>query len=141
MMDRITDIDGMDTAINILFPKNVVDRLQDPRSRAERIDEGDRIEFQAGGLEFRLQLASAHIEFMRGRALERKDRLLLVADGEDGAGNAVARALAGGEFGDDMGDDVPLPGARVLRLVDQDMVDAAVELVMHPAGRNGVQHV
>ena len=39
-----------------------------------------------------------------------------------------------------MGDDVPLPGAGILGLVDQDMIDAAIELVMHPAGRNPVQH-
>ena len=39
-----------------------------------------------------------------------------------------------------MGDDVPLPGAGILRLVDQHVVDAAVELVMHPAGRHPVQH-
>ena len=39
-----------------------------------------------------------------------------------------------------MRDDVPLPGAGVLRLVDQHMVDAAVELVMHPARGHAVQH-
>ncbi len=37
-------------------------------------------------------------------------------------------------------DDLPLPGRSILRLVDQHMIDAAVELVMHPAGRNAVQH-
>ena len=40
-----------------------------------------------------------------------------------------------------MRDDVPLPRAGVLRFVDQHMVDAAVELVMHPAGRDAVEHV
>jgi hypothetical protein len=40
-----------------------------------------------------------------------------------------------------VGDDVPLPRAGVLRLVDQHVIDAAVELVMHPAGGDAVQHL
>src|SRR4051812_49933220 len=40
-----------------------------------------------------------------------------------------------------MRDDVPLPGTGVLRLVDQYMVDAAVELEVHPAGGHAVQHL
>ncbi len=39
-----------------------------------------------------------------------------------------------------MRDDVPLPRARVLRLVDQHVIDAAIELVMHPAGGHPIQH-
>ena len=39
-----------------------------------------------------------------------------------------------------MRDDVPLPRAGILRLVDQHMIDAAVELVMHPAGGAAIQH-
>ena len=39
-----------------------------------------------------------------------------------------------------MRDDVPLPRAGVLRLVDQHVIDAAVELVVHPAGGDAVQH-
>ena len=80
------------------------------------------------------------VEFVRRGALKRKDRLLLVADREDGAHHAVARAFAGGEFGNDVDDNVPLPRAGILRLVDQHVVDAAVELVVHPAGRDAVQH-
>jgi hypothetical protein len=41
----------------------------------------------------------------------------------------------------EMRDDIPLTGARVLRLVDQHVIDAAVELVMHPAGGDTVQHL
>ena len=54
--------------------------------------------------------------------------------------DAVARACAGGELRDQMSDDVPLPGAGVLRLVDQHVIDAAVELVMHPARGHPVEH-
>ncbi len=119
----------------------MIDRLQDRRPRAERIGERHRIEFQPGILEFFLQCPAAQVEFVRRGALKRKDRLLLVADREDGAHDAVARALAGGEFGNDVGDDLPLPRAGILRLVDQHMVDAAIELVVHPAGRDAGKHV
>ena len=90
---------------------------------------------------FLFQRAALQIEFARRCALKRKDRLFLVADREDGALDAVARAFAGGEFGDDVCDDIPLPRAGVLRLVDQHMIDAAVELEVYPAGGDAVQHL
>ena len=82
-------------------------------------------------------------EHHRIGALEAEDRLFDVADGEHGArrpGQAVVggRALdpfAGEEFPRDRLDQAPLLRAGVLRLVDQDMVDAAVQLVEHPFGR------
>ena len=64
-------------------------------------------------------------------ALEAEDRLLDVADGEDGA-HVLARALAGEELLGERRHHPPLLGIGVLRLVDQDVVDAAVELVQHP---------
>ena len=140
MVDRISGLDRMDAAEDVLLAEHMVDRMQDRRSGAERIGKGYRIEFQPGVLELLLQRPAAQVEFARGRALEREDRLLLVADREHRAHHAVAGAGAGGEFGNDMGDDVPLPGAGVLRLVDQHMIDAAVELVMHPARGDAVQH-
>ena len=69
----------------------------------------------------------------RHRALEGKDRLLLVADGEEGAAR-VAGALAGEEFLRQRRHHLPLARAGVLRLVDEDVVEAAVELVMDPVG-------
>src|SRR5690606_17223252 len=65
------------------------------------------------------------------RALEGIDRLLLVADGEDGA-DRRARRGAGEEFSGQRADDLPLPRAGVLRLVDEDVVDPLVELVVDP---------
>ncbi len=130
----------MDAAIDGLVAKHVIDRLQDRRSRAERIGERYRIEFQPGIDKLPLQSSAAAIEFARYGALERKDRLLLVADRKDRARDAVARAFAGGKFGNDVRDDIPLPGAGVLGLVDQHVIDAAVELVMDPAGGNTIQH-
>ena len=46
----------------------------------------------------------------------------------------LARAGAGEEFGDQAPDDLPLLRAGVLRLVDQHVIDAEVELVVHPGG-------
>ena len=123
----------MDAAVDRLVPEDVVDRLQNRRSRAKRVGEGDGIEFQPSILELLPQRPAALIEFLRRRALEGEDRLLLVADREDGAHHTIARTFAGRKLRDQMSNDVPLPRARVLRLVDQHMVDAAVELVMHPA--------
>ena len=70
------------------------------------------------------------------RTLEAVDRLLLVADGEQRARH-VAGAAAGEELLGQRADHIPLHGARVLRLVDQDVVEAAVELVEHPLHRLG----
>src|SRR5215470_20295397 len=127
MMNGIPDLDRMDAAIDVLFAEYIVDRLQDRRSRAEGIIERDRIEFQTDVLEFLLQRTPPFVELVRRGALEREDRLLLVADRKDGAKRAVARAFTRGEFGDDVGNDVPLPGTGILRLVDQHVIDAAVE--------------
>ena len=141
VMDRISDIDRMDAAKNILLAKHLIDRMQDRRPRPERISKRHRIELQSGALELPLQCPAAQVEFAWRSALKRKDRLLLVADREHRSHQAVARACARGEFGDDVRDDVPLPRAGILRLVDQHMVDAAVELVMHPAGGDAVEHL
>ena len=80
-----------------------------------------------------LEIAAHLGEFLRRSVLKRIDRLLLVADGKDRPDH-VTRAGAGGEFGDQTSDDLPLLAAGVLRLVDQEMIDAEVELVMNPGG-------
>ena len=46
----------------------------------------------------------------------------------------LPRARAGEELGGQTPDDLPLLRARVLRLVDQHVIDAVVELVVHPGG-------
>src|SRR5204863_9974702 len=67
----------------------------------------------------------------RCRILERKDRLLLVADGKDRA-VCTPRTRACEEFACDAADNLPLLRAGILRLIDQDVIDALVELVVHP---------
>ena len=67
------------------------------------------------------------VELVRRSALKREDRLLLVADREDGP-RPPLRARRRREILGDVRDDLPLPRARVLRLVDQDMIDALSSL-------------
>ena len=79
----------------------------------------------------RAELVVGAVEFRSIGALERIDRLLAVADREHRA-RAVARARAGEELlGQRMGD-APLLRGGVLHLVQQQMVQAAVQLVQHP---------
>ena len=74
-----------------------------------------------------LELAPHRVEHRRRRALEREDRLLFVADREERA-PPRARALAGEEILRELAQDVPLRARSVLRLVDQDMIDARSSL-------------
>ena len=67
------------------------------------------------------------------RALEGEDRLFLVPDREHGA-IARSRALSGKELLGQRFDNAPLLGRIVLRLVDQQVVEAIVELLHHPGG-------
>src|SRR5690606_1963141 len=73
-------------------------------------------------------------EILRAGALEAEDRLLVVADDEDRADAAAMRALAAEEIVDQREDDVPLRAVGVLRLVDQYVIEAPVELVADPIG-------
>ena len=70
-------------------------------------------------------------ELIRIGSLEAEDGLFDVADGEHGAVD-LPGALSGEELGGQRADDLPLLGTGVLGLVDQHVVDAAVELVQHP---------
>src|SRR5215467_2462300 len=79
----------------------------------------------------RIERPMHDLELARGRALEREDRLLLIADRENRALDET-RAGAREEFSREPPDDVPLLRARILRFVDQHMVDALIELVVHP---------
>src|SRR5205807_10464829 len=74
----------------------------------------------------------AHLEEgERLGALEAEDRLLGIADGEDRA-VGLARSLPGEELLGESGDDAPLLGIGVLRLVDEDVVETAIELEEDP---------
>ena len=73
-------------------------------------------------------------EFRRLGALEGIDGLFLVADGKQGLVQ-LRRPFAREEFLGQGVDQLPLVGGGVLRLVDQDVVDAAIQLVTHPFAR------
>ena len=66
--------------------------------------------------------------------------MLLVADRENRA-RAGPRTGAGGEFRHQPLHDLPLLGAGVLRLVDQEMIDAEIELEMDPGGIGVAQQI
>ena len=71
-------------------------------------------------------------------ALERKNRLFFVTDREK-CPRAPALALAGEKIARNAVENVPLRGAGVLRLIDQNVIDAGVELLQHPARRRARQ--
>ena len=123
---------GRQPVVMILDGKHAVDRVENALAGPE-----GALEFDKGELLLRLQhapldVAAHRVEGTRLRTLEGEDRLLLVADREEGAMH-VALSRAVGEFMRDGFQNVPLIGRGVLRLVDENMVDAAVELVQHPA--------
>ncbi len=110
-----------------------VDRREDGGRRAER-------EIERHALEGLLRLATSPLESaphlaekLRRCALEGENRLFLVADREYRAVPRT-RALAGKELLGQRLDDAPLLGRIVLRLVDQHMVEAVIELLHHPSG-------
>ena len=122
---------GGDAQRHVRPLEHLVHRGQNDRTGAERMLElaDDEVLFAlfVRGLEVAQHLG----EFFRRGVLERIDRLLFVADREHGALYA-ARAGAGSEFSSEPAHDLPLLVAGVLRLVDQDMIDAEIELEMHP---------
>ncbi len=96
------------------------------------------MEFDRPEGEFRLAVAlleeASHFrEFLRRRALERENRLLLVADREDGP-DSPPRARSGEKLGRESRHDGPLLGRSVLRFVDEQVVERVIELVHDPGG-------
>ncbi len=114
-----------------LVLENFVDGGEHARAGAERMLKLTKFELQLGALMRGCKVSPHLVEFLRRGILERIDRLLLVADRENRAG-AEMNARARGEFRDQSPDDLPLLVAGVLRFVDQQMIDAEIELVMHP---------
>ena len=79
----------------------------------------------------RCGLARLLRELLGACALEGIDRLLLVTHGEERADPGPG-AETRKEVLAQRPDDIPLYRARILCFVDEDMVDALVELVVHP---------
>ena len=108
-----------------------IDRGQHRVGRAEGDVERDVAPALAQGLDARGEMLAQAQEGLGIGALEAVDRLLGIADGEDGAALG-AGALAGEELVGQRLHHLPLLGVGVLRLVDQDVVEPAIELEQHP---------
>jgi hypothetical protein len=124
---------GADARRHLGAFEHQVDRGQNAFAGAERVLELAEDEGEADAGMPALEIAPHLGEFLGRGILERIDRLFLVADRKDGA-RVGPRAGAGGEFVGEVAHDLPLLLAGVLRLVDQHMVDAEIELVVHPGG-------
>ena len=111
-----------------------IDQLQDRRRRAEREVQRLLAPRLPAGLGAGAKALPQALVGRDVRPLHAHDRLLLVADHEQRAARR-ARAAADEELGRERLDDRPLRRARVLALVDQQMIDLLVELVLHPGHR------
>ena len=118
--------------------KHPIHEGQDRRRGAERILQLAREKAAAGGADLVAEMRLHAVEPVGIGTLEAVDRLLLVADHEDGASHVGASAGAAGELGGQLPDDLPLRRRGVLRLVDKDVVDAAVEPEQHPLRHRSV---
>ena len=108
-----------------------IDKAQDGGRRAEGVLELQALKPLFDCLE---SLAKPGVLFVKSRnigTLKRIDRLLLVTHHEDRPGLIACtksrRKLGGQQF-----DHPPLGRACVLRLIDQNMVDPAVQPIKHP---------
>ena len=119
-------------------PEHRIDSLQHVRRRAE--GELQRLVVKAPTLlvgfskvaETFPEVPARLLEGLRSRALEGIDRLLGIADRKQRA-RPPATSLARDEVLCDGAKDAPLRLAGVLGLVDEDVVDALVQLVEHPS--------
>jgi len=75
-------------------------------------------------------------EILRAGPLKAEDRLLVIAHGENGADLVAGRTLARKEIVDQRVDDAPLRFIGILCLVDEYMVELAIELVADPVACN-----
>ena len=137
---------GGEAAMHLLRGEDRVDRLEHHRHRAEGEVELGVAPGEPGAAGAVAELAPHAREPRRHGALEGVDRLLLVADGEEGADACRSRPRRR-RTPRPAPDHLPLARAGVLRLVDEDVVEPAVELVVDPARgvgageqRHGLDH-
>jgi hypothetical protein len=113
-------------------PEHRVHRREHGPHGAEGEGEPHVLEGEVGRRHLGAPVTAARLELLGRGSLKAVDRLLGVAHGEEGAGAPAPGPVPGGEVLRDEAQDLPLLGVGVLRLVDQHVVDAAVELVEHP---------
>ena len=109
--------------------------VDDVEHRGRRAIVGNQIDL-AEGLAAHLTQRVEHVARGRERlglgALKAEDRLLAVADREQRPQPVVLRADAREKFLGKRQDNAPLAHIRILRLIDEDMVGALIELEAHP---------
>jgi hypothetical protein len=107
---------------------------RDRRRRAKRIIQRGFAERLAYGGKIGVKLVPLTVEDGNIGALKGIDRLLPVTHHEQGPRLAAVAAFAREELARQRLHDLPLHGAGVLRLVDEQVLDAAIELEQHPGG-------
>ena len=115
--------------------EHLIDRAEHVLARAERMVEPQIAPAQLGRVELRARTARRISSNAFGAAPWNEKIDCFSSPTANIVRFTFGRAPPGDEFGDDGLDDLPLLRAGVLRLVDQHMVDAEIELVEHPGGR------
>ena len=111
--------------------EHFIDGVQHFGKSAKTVFQRDAVHFEIHRLGAEGVFAPSVDEHFGISALERKDRLLLVADGEHRAG-PVGGARTEEEVVDQRPDHLPLLRVGVLAFIDEDVADAGIELVTHP---------
>ena len=109
--------------------KHGIDQLQHWRRGAEGDGQRHIAPFQPASPRRGAKLLAAMQKALRVSTLKAIDRLFRIAHGEQCPPPLVA---AGKELGDQTGDHLPLRRVGILSLVDEDVVDAAIQFKMHP---------
>ena len=117
-------------------PQNQIDRVNDGLNGTKRNIHRHVVPFFSGSFDLLFEKQAHAFEFFGNRALKAENRLFFIADGKD---RPVLRfaSRSGEKFVRQSFDDRPLVGAGVLRFVNQNVIDAAVQLEQNP--RRGVR--
>ena len=107
-----------------------IDGAEDDVGRAERGVEANGPPGLLGRFGAGLEMRPHKLSRRGVRSLKTEDRLFAVANGENCPHDIVARPFAGKELVGNRADDLPLIGICILRFVDQNVVEPAVE--QHP---------
>src|SRR5450631_3188813 len=112
--------------------EHLVDRRKHARRGAKRCGKPNMGEGLRTSRKPAVEFSPHLVEHQRRGALEGKDRLLFVTDREERS-RAAALSLPGREIAGELFENSPLRLARILRLVDQDMIDSRIQSIEHPA--------
>ncbi len=115
-----------------LAAENQIDQRQDGRRRTERMLHRQSIKPLSDRAQSAAEMFLHLVKAIRIGALKGIDRLLLVAHDKDRPALVGRRAFACGKLLRQKADHLPLRRARVLRLVDEDVINPSIELEQDP---------